>query len=106
MDIKLICFDLDDTLIRGCHSVMLPCILNGKAKEHEIIQKQEESGELDYISADTLRAELFKGLDEKEIQNHFLEIAKPLENIAKTVTLLHQRDIKMHRNYCWAASSR
>ena len=94
MKTKLVCFDLDDTLIRGCHSVMLPCILNGKAKEHALIQQKEESGELDYISADILRAELFKGLNEKEIQNHFLEIAKPLENIAKTVTLLHQRDIK------------
>lgn len=68
MDIKLICFDLDDTLIRGCHSVMLPCILNGKAKEHALIQQKEESGELDYISADILRAELFKGLKKRKFR--------------------------------------
>ncbi|EQB86250.1 hypothetical protein M918_15030 [Clostridium sp. BL8] len=30
---KLVCFDLDDTLIREIHSVMLPCILNGKEKK-------------------------------------------------------------------------
>lgn len=48
MDTRLICFDLDDTLIRDIHSVMLPCILNGKEKEHAVIQKQEESGLLDY----------------------------------------------------------
>ena len=42
MKTKLICFDLDDTLIREVHSVMLPCILNGREEEHAIIQKQEE----------------------------------------------------------------
>ena len=40
---KLVSFDLDGTLIRGIHSVMLPCILNGKEKEHSIIQEKEES---------------------------------------------------------------
>ena len=40
---KLVCFDLDDILIRGIHSVMLPCILNGKEEEHAIIQEQEEN---------------------------------------------------------------
>ncbi|WP_367179361.1 hypothetical protein [Clostridium sp.] len=40
--VKLVCFDLDDTLIREIHSVMLPCILNGKENEHSLIQKQEE----------------------------------------------------------------
>ena len=62
---ELACFDLDDTLIRGIHSVMFPCILNGKEKEHSIIQEREEKGEIDYISADYLRAELLKGLLER-----------------------------------------
>ena len=44
---KLISFDLDDTLIREIHSVMLPCILNGREKEHAVIQEQEENGVLD-----------------------------------------------------------
>lgn len=55
---KLVCFDLDDTLIRDIHSVMLPCILNGKEKEHSFIQAQEEKGVIDYILADYLRAKL------------------------------------------------
>lgn len=50
--LKLVCFDLDDTLIREIHSVMLPCILNGKEKEHSFIQEQEEKGLINYIAAD------------------------------------------------------
>ena len=42
MKTKLVCLDLDDTLIRGIHSVMLPCIMNGKEEEHAIIQEQED----------------------------------------------------------------
>ena len=94
MRAKLICFDLDDTLIRGIHSVMLPCILNGKEKEHSIIQEKEELKEIDYISADYHRAELLTGLDEDKISNCFLEIVKPLANIPETIKSLHKDDIK------------
>ena len=92
--LKLVCFDLDDTLIREIHSVMLPCILNGKEKEHSIIQKQEESGVIDYISADYLRAKLLIGLEESKIAQSFLEIAKPLKNIKSVVEALHEQNIK------------
>ena len=50
---------------------MLPCILNGREEEHAIIQKQEESGQLDYITADYRRAKLFTGLKESEIKSRF-----------------------------------
>ncbi|MBU3203583.1 HAD family hydrolase [Clostridium algidicarnis] len=92
--LKLVCFDLDDTLIKEIHSVMLPCILNGKEKEHSFIQEQEEKGIIDYISADYLRAELLLGLEEREIAESFLEIAKPLKNIKSVVEALHKRNIK------------
>lgn len=92
--LKLVCFDLDDTLIREIHSVMLPCILNGKEKEHSIIQDQEDNGLLDYISADYLRAELLLGLEECRIAQSFLEIAKPLKNIKNVVETLHENNIK------------
>ena len=93
-NLKLVCFDLDDTLIREIHSVMLPCILNGKEKEHSLIQEQEEKGLLDYISADYLRSELLLGLEERKIAQSFLEIAKPLENIKSVVEALHEQNIK------------
>ena len=94
MKAKVVCFDLDDTLIREIHSVMLPCILNGKEKEHAIVQHKEEIGELDYKTADYLRANLLQGLDENKIEQHFLEIAKPLKNILETVNLLHNNKIQ------------
>ena len=94
MSIKLVCFDLDDTLIREIHSVMLPCILNGKEQEHVVIQEQEESGRLDYMEADYLRAQLLTGLDENEIKERFLSIAKPLRNIIETIQTLHTHAIK------------
>jgi len=92
--LKLVCFDLDDTLIREIHSVMLPCILNGKEKEHSFIQEQEDQGLINYISADYLRAELLLGLEEHKIAQSFLEIAKPLKNIKSVVEVLHERGIK------------
>ena len=91
---KLITFDLDDTLIREIHSVMLPCILNDREKEHAVIQKREENGELDYEAADRLRAKLFLGLPEAEIKKRFLQIAKPLEYIPETIRFLHRWNIK------------
>lgn len=94
MQTKLACFDLDDTLIREVHSVMLPCILNGKGREHSVIQEKEEKGELDYISTDYLRAELLLRLDESKIGRNFLKIAKPLKNIAATIDFLHEHGIK------------
>jgi phosphoserine phosphatase len=92
--LKLVCFDLDDTLIREIHSVMLPCILNGKGKEHSLIQEQEEKGMIDYKSADYLRAELLSGLEESKIAKYFLAIAKPLKNIKNVVETLHEQSIK------------
>ncbi|MDQ7092869.1 HAD family phosphatase [Desulfosporosinus sp. PR] len=91
---KLVCFDLDDTLIREIHSVMLPCILNGKEKEQSLIQEQEDKGILNYKSADYLRAELLLGLEECKIAQSFLKIAKPLKNIKSVVKALHEQDIK------------
>jgi phosphoserine phosphatase len=93
-NLKLVCFDLDDTLIREIHSVMLPCIINGKEKEHSIIQDQEEKGLINYKSADYLRAELLIGLEERKIAQSFLELAKPLKNIKGVVDALHEQNIK------------
>ena len=91
---KLVCFDLDDTLIREVHSVMLPCILNGKEKEHSFIQESEEKGLINYKSADYLRAELLLDLKESRIAESFLEIAKPLNNIKSVIEALHKQNIK------------
>lgn len=91
---KLVCFDLDDTLIREIHSVMLPCILNGKEKEHSLIQEREEKGLINYKEADYLRVELLLGLKENKIAQCFLDFAKPLKNIKSVVDKLHEENMK------------
>jgi len=94
MSIKLVCFDLDDTLIREIHSVMLPCLLNGKEQEHAIIQEKEEQEQLNYMEADYLRAKLLSGLEEEKISKCFLAVARPLNNISETIQVLHTHDIR------------
>lgn len=91
---KLVSFDLDDTLIRGIHSVMMPCILNNKEKEHAVIQAREENGDINYMEADYLRAKLLLGLDEGKIELFFLHLFKPLKNIKETVKELHKNNMK------------
>ena len=91
--LKLACFDLDDTLIREVHSVMLPCILNGKEAEHAEIQKKEEEGLLDYIAAGHERAKLMEGLEEAKIFSNFYKIVKPLQDIPIVVGTLHSKEI-------------
>lgn len=94
MQTKVVCFDLDDTLIREVHSVMLPCILNGQAEAHDRIQSREELGEIDYITADYERVKLLEGLQETRIEEAFLTLAKPLKRIAETVQVLQKNGIQ------------
>lgn len=94
MQVKLVCFDLDDTLIRGIHSVMLPCILNGKEYEHSLIQAKEDKGELNYKEADNLRAQLLFGLCENKLRRGFISLLRPLKNISQTIFELHKHGIK------------
>lgn len=91
---KLICFDLDDTLIREFHSVMIPCIINNKKSEHDIIQKKEEEGLINYIAADYLRAELLEGLSVVKLKSDFFKHARPLKNIYETISVLKNIGIK------------
>lgn len=91
--IKLACFDLDDTLIRTVHSVMIPCMINGRAIEHDIIQQKEEKGELDYRTADYQRARLLEGLQVPKLKAGFLQYARPLKNIEETIQILKRKGI-------------
>lgn len=90
---KLVCFDLDGTLIQGIHSVMLLCLLNGKMQEHSLIQKQEENGIINYKTADYLRAKLTAGLPVSRVNQHFQRIITPLHNISRTVQALRAQNM-------------
>lgn len=91
---KLICFDLDDTLIRKFHSVMIPCLINNKEAEHDIIQQKEENGIINYIEADYFRAELFEGLSVSKLRSDFMNYARPLRNIRETISTLKNQGIQ------------
>ena len=92
--IKLVCFDLDDTLTRDIHSVMFLCMLNGNYEQLLEIEKREMNDEFNWIEADYHKAALLKGLDESEISKKFDDILKPLKNISSVVNALHQNEIQ------------
>lgn len=60
--IKLACFDLDDTLIRGIHSVMYLALINNRLDELIEIEKAEARGDFSWIEADYYKARLAEGL--------------------------------------------
>jgi phosphoserine phosphatase len=90
---KLVCFDLDDTLIFNVHSVMFLCILNNRYEQLLDIEKRESAGEIDWITADHYKAELLAGLAVSKIQIEFDRIIKPIKNIALVVNELRKRNI-------------
>lgn len=92
-NIKLVCFDLDHTLIYEIHSVMYPCILNGKYKEVLEVERNEENGVYDWIEADYHRAVLIEGLHIEALSEHFDCIIKPIKNIRQTIDKLHEKGI-------------
>lgn len=85
---------MKNNLIRKFHSVMIPCIINNKAAEHDIIQQKEEAGGLDYRAADYLRAKLFEGLSVVKLESDFLKYARPLRNIREAVAKLKSNGIQ------------
>ncbi len=93
MTIKLVSFDLDETLISGLKSFSLLCLLNGKYQEQKVIQEKEDSGEIDYVSADYLAAPLLTGLKKSTVAEQFLLQVKPLKNISEVIQQLKKQGI-------------
>ena len=94
MKTELICFDLDDTLLRDTHSVMALCILADRLPELEAIEVQEYAGELDWIEADHQKAALLKGLEAGRLRGELMAVLRPIGSIAETVTALQAQDIR------------
>lgn len=91
---KLVCFDLDDTLTKDINSVMYLCILNNNLERLMEIEKQEADGEIHWIQADYHKAKLIKGLLEARIYNEIDNFLKPLKNISDVTEALHQNGIQ------------
>ena len=92
--VKLVCFDLDDTLIYDIHSVMLLCILNNKLEQLLEIEKKEQLNDYDWITADHCKAELVAGLTVSKVQDEYSKIVKPISNIHTVIDSLHKKNIQ------------
>lgn len=92
--IKLACFDLDHTLIYGVHSVLFPCLINGKYREARLIDEKEEKGLINWIDADFERAKLIKGLNVECLKENFDMVLTPIRNIQRTIRELQGKGIK------------
>lgn len=92
--IKLACFDLDHTLIYGIHSVLFPCLINGKYREARLIDEKEEQGLINWIDADFERAKLIDGLSVACLKENFDMILTPIRNIQRTIRKLQGKGIK------------
>lgn len=86
--LKLACFDLDGTLTREIHSVMLLCILNDQLEQLLEIEKLEHDGSLHWVEADYHKAALIKGLPVVGLVEGFINNMKSLQNIVPTIAAL------------------
>ena len=93
-DAKLICFDLDDTLIREIHSVMYLSVLNNKLEELLEVEKREAKGEFTWIEADYHKAKLAQGLDVEKIATEFNRVLRPIRHVAHVIATLQERGFK------------
>ncbi|WP_105615070.1 HAD family hydrolase [Vallitalea okinawensis] len=91
---KLVCFDMDGTLIRETNSVKYLCQLSGNKSEVDKIEEQEDRHEIDWIEADYIKAQLFQNLSIHEVNKNFESTVKLIDGIAEVVSELNKHDIK------------
>ncbi len=87
---KLVCFDMDGTLITNTNSVEYLCTLMGRRKEVKDIEDKVDKDEISWIEADYIKARLFKGLEvnriEEEFSNH-IELIRNVEEVLKILKI-------------------
>lgn len=92
---KVVCFDMDGTLIRNTNSVEYLCKLSGKANEAKIIEDMEMRKELNWIEADYQKAKLFKGLNVFEVGCEFEKNIEVIENLTNVLDTLRKRKVQV-----------
>lgn len=90
---KVVCFDMDGTLITNTNSVEYLCNLNGKAKEVKDIEIKEEKDEISWIEADFIKAKLFAGLEVRRIKEEFNNYVGLIGNIDEVLKELKKNEI-------------
>ena len=82
---KLVCFDMDGTLITNTNSVKYLCKINDNLDEVLKIKQMEEKDMLSWIKADYQKAKLIKGLHLDEAYKRFDKEIRLIKNIDKTI---------------------
>jgi len=93
-DTSLICFDLDDTLIREIHSVMYLSILNNKLEELLEGEKREAKGEFTWIEANYHKVKCAQGLNVEKIATELNRVLRPIRHVAHVIAALHKYGFK------------
>lgn len=92
---KIICFDMDGTLIRNTNSVEYLCNLNSKHKEVREIEIMEHNDEISWIEVDYLKANLFKGLAVTRIKESFEGYIETIDNLDYVINELKRNGFKV-----------
>lgn len=87
---KLVCFDIDGTLIRNTNAVEYLCKLAGKGKEVAEIEEKENCVELNWIEADYIKAEFMKGIQVRKIIELFDNHVSLIDNIDAVINRLKE----------------
>lgn len=90
---ELICFDLDDTLVRGIHSMMYLAILVHKFPQFMRFEQMRNQFPT-FLHSEKAKLNLAKGLELSVIEAKFSKHFKQLKNIKETVDRLHSMGIK------------
>lgn len=92
---KVVCFDMDGTLIRNTNSVEYLCKLSGKANEAKIIEDMEMRKEINWVEADYQKAKLFKGLNTDEVGCAFEKNIEVIDNLTNVLDALRKMKIRL-----------
>lgn len=90
---KVVCFDMDGTLITNTNSVAYLCTLNGRTEEVKEIEKREVNDKISWIDADYIKAELIAGLPVQSVEDRFKDQIKLINNIEKVLEELRNNHI-------------
>lgn len=90
---KVVCFDMDGTLITNTNSVEYLCILNGRREEVKEIEEREVNDEISWIDADYIKSKLIAGLPVQSVEDRFKDHIKLIDNIEKVLQELKSNNI-------------
>jgi len=91
---KLVCFDMDGTLIRNTNSVKYLCEINDGLAELLKIEEREEKREISWIEADYIKVQLMKGLNIEKVSSCFKDCIQFIENIDHVIKYIKAQGMK------------